>query len=100
MAHGTQEIEIKLAVPESRYARRLLRGAGFRVSRSRVFEANTVFDTRSRGVKKAGTLLRVRQAGRKATLTYKGPALGGRHKSREELELEIPDANTMTAVLE
>ena len=45
MSHGTQETEIKLAVKDARSARRLLRTAGFVVSRPRVFEANTVFDT-------------------------------------------------------
>ena len=98
MAHGTQETEIKLAVPEAKSARRLLRGAGFRVSRSRVFEANTVFDTARRELGKAGALLRVRQAGAKATVTYKGRPQPGRHKSREELELEILDAAAMTAI--
>ena len=48
MAHGTQENEIKLAVPDSKFARRLLGAAGFRVSRPRVFEANTLLDTRGR----------------------------------------------------
>ena len=45
MSKGTQETEIKLAVKDARSARRLLREAGFVVSRPRVFEANTVFDT-------------------------------------------------------
>lgn len=99
MAHITQETEIKLAVPDAKFARRLLRAAGFRVSRPRVFEANMVFDTPRRSLRKAATLLRVRQAGGKATLTYKGRAVAGRHKSREELELEIPDSVTIAAIL-
>ena len=45
MSKGTQETEIKLAVKDARSARRLLREAGFVVSKPRVFEANTVFDT-------------------------------------------------------
>ena len=45
MSQGTHETEIKLAVKDTRSARRLLREAGFVVSRPRVFEANTVFDT-------------------------------------------------------
>jgi adenylate cyclase class 2 len=43
--------------------------------------------------------LRVREAGGVATLTYKGTPAVGRHKSREELELEISDARAMGAVL-
>jgi adenylate cyclase class 2 len=99
MPHGTLETEIKLAVPDAKFARRLLRAAGFRVSRPRVFEANTVFDTSRRSLRKAAALLRVRQAGGTNTLTYKGRPASGRHKSREELELEISDATAMAAVL-
>jgi adenylate cyclase class 2 len=93
------ETEIKLAVPDAKFARRLLRAAGFRVSRPRVFETNTAFDTPRRSLRKAATLLRVRKAGATDTLTYKGRPTAGRHKSREELELEISDAGAMAAVL-
>jgi adenylate cyclase class 2 len=95
----THETEIKLAVPDATFARRLLRAAGFRISRPRVFETNTVFDTPRLSLRKAATLLRVRQAGGTNTLTYKGRPVAGRHKSREELELEIPDARAMAAIL-
>jgi adenylate cyclase class 2 len=93
------ETEIKLAVPDAKFARRLLRAAGFRVSRPRVFETNTVFDTALGSLGKAATLLRVREAGGTNTLTYKGRPVAGRYKSREELELEIPDAGAMAAIL-
>ena len=105
MAHGgtdsivNQETEIKLGVPDVKFARRLLRAAGFRVSRPRVFETNTVFDTARGSLGKAATLLRVRQAGGTNTLTYKGRPVVGRYKSREELELKISDAGSMTAML-
>ena len=99
MAASHHEIEIKLAVADPASARRLLRGAGFRVSRLEVFEANTVFDTPGRTLREAGCLLRVRQAGRTATATYKGPATVVRHKSREELEFGITDAATMARML-
>jgi len=98
MAQGTHEVEIKLAVPNPRVARRLLRAAGFRVSRPRVFEANTVFDTPRLTLRKAAALLRVRDAGAIATLTYKGRPLPGRHKSREELELQIADPDAIAAI--
>jgi adenylate cyclase class 2 len=100
MTHAARETEIKLAVPNARTARRLLRAAGFRVSKRRVFETNTAFDTPELGLRRAATLLRVRQAGGMATLTYKGPPDVGRHKSREELELEISDARAMGAIIE
>ena len=100
MTNAAREIEIKLAVPDVKTARGLLRAAGFRVSRRRVFETNAVFDTPEMGLRRAAAVLRVRQAGGVATVTYKGPAEIGRHKSREELELEISDARAMGAIIE
>jgi adenylate cyclase class 2 len=100
MAHGNQETEIKLAVANAQTARRLLRAAGFRVFRRRIFEANLVFDTPNLTLRRNRTLLRVREAGGHATFTFKGVPLAGRHKSREELEMEIPSARTLTQILE
>jgi len=100
MTHAARETEIKLAVPDAKTARRMLRAAGFQVSRRRVFETNAVFDTPEMGLRRAAAVLRVRQAGGVATVTYKGPAEVGRHKSREELELEISDARAMGAIIE
>jgi adenylate cyclase class 2 len=100
MAHGSHETEIKLAVPDPKSARRLLRAAGFRVSRGRVFEANTVFDTPRQTLRKAANLLRVREAGGIATVTYKGRPIGGRHKSREELELEVAKPAAIVVIFE
>ena len=100
MTHGARETEIKLAVANVKTARGLLRAAGFRVSKRRVFETNTVFDTPELGLRRAATLLRVRRAGGVATVTYKGPPAIARHKSREELELGISDARVMGAIIE
>ncbi len=100
MSQGTQETEIKLALKDASSARRLLRTAGFVVSRRRVFEANTVFDTPEQSLRTASRLLRIREAGRMATLTYKGVPQGGKHKSREELEVTIDGAARMTAIVE
>lgn len=100
MAHGDREIEIKLAITDPAGARRRLRAEGFRVHRGRVFESNTVFDTPELTMRAASLLLRVRQAGRISTLTFKGPPLPAKHKTREELELEISSAGTMAAIVE
>jgi adenylate cyclase, class 2 len=100
MAGSARETEIKLRVTDASAARRLLRRAGFRVSRRRVFESNVMFDTLDAGLRASQRLLRVRQAGGLVTLTYKGPPVVGRHKSREELELEVSAAPPMAAVLE
>ena len=66
MSQATQETEIKLAVKDARSTRRRLREAGFVVSRPRVFEVNTVFDTPELGLRASSRLLRIRQAGRVA----------------------------------
>jgi adenylate cyclase class 2 len=100
MKKGSHEIEIKLAVPDARTARRILRAAGFEVSRGRVFEANTIFDTKNLTLRHSSRLLRIRTAGRIATVTYKGTPERGRHKSREELEVTVSDARTMTAIVQ
>ena len=42
----------------------------------------------------------MRQAGRTQTLTFKGPPLPAKHKTREELELEISSAGTMGTIIE
>lgn len=100
MAHGTRETEIKLAVADLKAARKLLRAAGFRVVKRRVFEANIVYDTIEGALRNSVTLLRVRRAGRLGTLTYKGSPTFTKHKSREELEVEIPDARLMGVILQ
>ena len=100
MTHGSTENEIKLAVPDVRTARRLLRAAGFAISRRRVFESNVVLDTPKLTLRRASTLLRLRQADKLTTVTYKGKPAVARHKSREELELAVADAAAMEAIFE
>jgi adenylate cyclase class 2 len=101
MPHGGRETEIKLAVADAAAARATLRRAGFHISKRRVLESNTVFDTPQRALRGATSLLRVRSAGRVATLTYKGPpADGSKYKSREELEVEVSDARAAAAIVE
>jgi len=100
MTHSTTETEIKLAVPDVRTARKLLRAAGFAVSRRRVFESNVIFDTPRLTLRRAATLLRLRQAGGLITVTYKGKPAVSKHKSREELELAVTDAPTMAAIFQ
>lgn len=90
MSASYLETEIKLRV-DARAARRLLGRHGFRVRRRRVFESNVVYDTPDLALRRQGRLLRLRRAGRLVTLTFKGPARVGKHKSREELECPVPD---------
>jgi adenylate cyclase, class 2 len=84
------EIEIKLRLPgELSEIRQSLRRLGFRVAKSRVFEANTLFDNSKKTLRKHGKLIRVRRAGPVTLLTYKGPSESGRYKKREEVEVHL-----------
>ena len=87
-----RETEIKLKVADRAAARRLLVGHSFRVLKARVFERNTVYDGAGLPLRRQGMLLRIRRAGRVSTLTFKGVARPGKHKSREELETQVSDA--------
>ena len=98
---GDRENEIKLAVADAPSGRGLLRAAGFRVSKSRVFESNLVFDTADRGILHAGALLRLRHVKACGVLTYKGAVDdGGFHKSRQEVESEVEDPAAVRFILE
>ncbi|HXS94457.1 MAG TPA: class IV adenylate cyclase [Candidatus Limnocylindrales bacterium] len=95
-----QETEIKLAVGSPAEGRRRLRAAGFQVLHKRVFEQNTIYDTKSGVLRNSRRLLRIRQAGKKATVTFKGPPAVGKHKSRQELELEIADPKILQSIVQ
>jgi adenylate cyclase class 2 len=94
-----REIEIKLRAPGPSAAAELLTTHGFTLSKPRVFERNAVFDTPAQDLRSSNRLLRVRQAGEQCKLTFKGAPEPGRHKSREELELDLGDAHTFELIL-
>jgi adenylate cyclase class 2 len=99
MSQGPQENEIKLAVADLPAVRGLLRSAGFRLARRRIFEANTLFDTATLTLRGSSRMLRIREAGRAVTLTFKGKPVPGPHKTREELETRLPNAAIFAAIL-
>jgi len=100
MTHKGREVEIKLAVSGAAAARRMLRAAGFCVSKRRVLEKNTVFDASSQTLQKSARLLRVRETGKVGKLTYKGRPDNGKYKSREELEMDLSDTRTLSVIFE
>ena len=124
MAH---EREIKLKIADAKRFRRLLKKLGARPvgnGSGRVHEENVIFDTPQGGLAKQGQLLRIRTEtpeGRgnskeskpkpRVVLTFKRPVarpLGsdaehpsdGFHKVREEIEMEVTDAATLTTIFE
>lgn len=94
-----REVEIKLSLPSAAHGRRLLRQAGFRVSRRRVYEDNRVFDTPQGQLRSGSLLLRLRVAGSVATLTFKGPPSKGKYKSRLESETPVSDPAACREIL-
>jgi adenylate cyclase class 2 len=98
-AGSKREVEIKLPLPSAAHGRRLLRKAGFRVIRRRVYENNLVFDTPEGRLRSGDLLLRLREAGSVATLTFKGPASEARHKSRLEMETIVSSPSACLEIL-
>jgi adenylate cyclase class 2 len=99
-AESNREVEIKLRLEDAAQGRRLLRNAGFRVAKRRVFEQNTLFDTAANELRRSGSALRLRTCGRRHLLTFKGPSESGRHKTREELELSLGDRDAFEQILD
>ncbi len=93
-----QEVEVKIAAISAASLRKKLRTAGFRVRRSRLLEQNLALDDPRGNVRGKGLLLRVRRAGAKVIVTYKGPVAGGIHKRREEQEFQASDFDACMAV--
>ena len=96
------EREIKLPLPPagvSSLPDKLIQ-LGFSLHAPRVHETNTIFDTAGRDLRERGQLIRLRRVCERAILTYKGPGQSVRHKSREELELDISDAASMREILD
>ncbi|MBX9601452.1 MAG: class IV adenylate cyclase [Bryobacteraceae bacterium] len=99
MTGNGQEVEVKLAVPSAAEACRLLQNAGYQVRRERVFERNDLYDTPDLRLRNRRELIRLRSAGGENLLTYKGPPVAGRHKSRPEVEVAVSNAAAMESIL-
>ncbi|MBN2409479.1 MAG: class IV adenylate cyclase [Candidatus Aminicenantes bacterium] len=94
------EIEVKARVSDAAAMRQAILQSGGRLERDRTPEENTLFDLRSKALTKKGCALRVRRAGRKVFLTFKGPAQKSRRfKVREEHETEVRDEKQLRRIL-
>jgi adenylate cyclase class 2 len=99
------EIEAKVRIDDPDAFRRRMRERGHE-SRGTVFEVNRLFDDASLTLRRRGAALRVREEFPpgggprwRTLLTYKGPREPGRVKVREEVDLEVADADAVVAVL-
>ena len=93
------ETEVKIAVPNLNAVRQRLDQLGFLESVPRSFEANTLYDTAERKLRRGQMLLRLREVGGKGVVTWKGPAVPGPHKSRPELETTVEDIEVLGRIL-
>ncbi len=95
------ETEIKLRLPQdAERAIALLEQHGFRATGPRQLEIDQTFDLPTGELRQNGRLLRLRSAGGRWTVTYKGPAIAGvRHKSREEIETDVSDGPAFAQIL-
>ena len=99
MARSHLETEVKLRLEGAAAAKRKLLRIGYLVQTRRTLERNTIFDTADQGLRGKSSLLRLRLAGPRRILTFKGPPREGRYKSREEIELELADAAALVEIL-
>ena len=101
-ASGTNlEVEVKIPWTDGvEAARRAIEAAGYALIEPRTLEADTVFDRDTGELQRVGLLLRLRRAGDRALVTYKGPPGGGPIQIREEIEFNVSDAGTFAEVLD
>lgn len=92
-----QEVKLAFASPEA--ARQAVQRAGGRLVRSRRLIDDRLFDDLEGTLAESGSALRLRLDGERAFVTWKGPAERGPVKSREELETQVHDGQTLFAML-
>jgi adenylate cyclase class 2 len=100
MSSSKPEIEVKIAVATPAAARKRIRSAGFRVHVRRVFESNVLYDFADTRLRREGKVLRLREAGKIATLTFKGKAQDTRHKIRDEAETTLRNSAAMERIFQ
>jgi len=94
------EIEVKVPSPDLKAARERLAALGAVVVRDRHREENVLYDRGEGELRAAGRALRLRTAGRKSFLTFKGePRASRKFKIREEFETEVKNVRQTMKIL-
>lgn len=95
------EVEVKFLLADPDELRGRLLAAGAEQRKPRLFERNVRFDTPEETLRANLQLLRLRQDDQ-VRLTFKGPVAntGSEAKVREEIEVEIGDFSSMSAILQ
>lgn len=94
------EIEVKIRIGDLKAVREKVLGLGAAVARDRHVETNVLFDFASGSLRESGRTLRLRTAGRRATLTFKGePQRSRSFKVRQEFETQVRDPKEARRIL-
>jgi len=94
------EVEVKVRIRDAAAVRQAILRSGAQLEKERTPEENTLFDLRSRVLTSKKCALRLRRAGRKAFLTFKGtPQKSRRFKVREEHETEVRNEKALRRIL-
>jgi adenylate cyclase class 2 len=94
-----QETEVKVYVHNLEIIRQRLEEQGARLAHERIFERNVRYDSSDRSLTERGIVLRLREDNA-VRLTYKSAGSADRGIiTREELEVELADFDTMEAIL-
>jgi adenylate cyclase class 2 len=94
------EIEVKIRVEDLKAVRAKVLGLGAAVVRERHLEENVLYDFDPPRLRQERRALRLRTAGRRATLTFKGqPRKSRSFKVREEFETQVHDPRQMRLIL-
>ena len=94
------EREIKLRFDSAEEARAKILALGAAPLRGRRLQEDCLFDTDDEQLRRQRSTLRVRSESGKSLLTYKGPALPGLVKIRQEYETVVADGAMLNKILE
>lgn|SRR5487761_194756 len=95
-----REVEVKLKVSDPQALKRRLKQLGFRRLTPRLREQNSLFDFPDLRLGRDRCAVRLRLAGGRSLLTYKGPRVQPvRYKVREEIETGVADARRLRKIL-
>ncbi len=93
------EVEIKFVVRDVQVLEQSLQSAGFHQKTISTLEINTLYDTPTGELRRAGEVLRLRIYGERRVLTHKSRGTAAKHKTRIEHETAVADSAEMHAIL-
>ncbi len=94
------EIEVKIKIDDPKAFREKILGLGAVVARDRHLECDSLYDFDPPVLRRGRRALRLRAAGKRATLTFKGePRKSRSFKVREEFETQVRNPKDLRAIL-